>query len=139
MATKAAEPHDVSQRSGAPPPERQVVLPDREIALHEMPDLTREAPEVEYHAPPKRTWWRYVAVGAVAGIVGGAIGFGIGSIVFGEQASTAPAPVSGATTTGQLVDGWQSRLTTSDWVVDGWQGQLTPSETVVDGWQARLG
>ena len=59
--------------SGAPA-SGKITLPERPIELHEMPDLTKEAPEVEY-GQPRRTWLRYLAVGVTVGAVG--IGAGL--------------------------------------------------------------
>lgn len=62
------------RRPGAPPADRGVTVPDRPIELHEMPDVTRLAPEVEYARPqPRRTWMWYLAAGVVA-VLGLAIG-----------------------------------------------------------------
>jgi len=60
-----------------PPGARTIELPDREIQLHEMPDLTKTAPEVEYATrQPQRSWLRYLAVGVVTAAV--AVGAGLG-------------------------------------------------------------
>jgi len=60
-----------------PPGARTIELPDREIQLHEMPDLTKTAPEVEYATTqPRRSWLRYLGVGVVTAAV--AVGAGLG-------------------------------------------------------------
>jgi hypothetical protein len=56
------------------PPLHETVPPEQRIELHEMPDLTRETPEVEY-GQPKRSWLRYLAVGVTVGAV--AVGGGL--------------------------------------------------------------
>ncbi len=72
--------------AGAPASGR-IALPDRKIELHEMPDITKEAPEVEY-GQPKRTWLRVLAVGLAGATIGVAAGVGIGAAVFGPTEST---------------------------------------------------
>ncbi len=61
------------QQSGAPAHET-ISDPEQRVELHEMPDLTKEAPEVEY-GQPKRSWLRYLAVGVTVGAV--AVGGGL--------------------------------------------------------------
>jgi hypothetical protein len=51
-----------------------ITAPEQRVGLHEMPDLTKEAPEVEY-GQPKRSWLRYLAVGVTVGAV--AVGGGL--------------------------------------------------------------
>jgi hypothetical protein len=76
MATKVEPPQVPDQRRpGAPPAHRRIELPDREIELHEMPDITKLTPEVEYARPEaRRMWLWYVAAGAVAVL---ALGIGL--------------------------------------------------------------
>ena len=61
------------QQSGAPAHET-ISDAGQRVELHEMPDLTKEAPEVEY-GQPKRSWLRYLAVGVTVGAV--AVGGGL--------------------------------------------------------------
>lgn len=56
------------------PAEEMVTAPEQRVELHEMPDLSKEAPEVEY-GQPKRSWLRYLAVGVAVGAV--AVGGGL--------------------------------------------------------------
>jgi len=73
MARTIESKTEQSVTPGAPA-RGKIALPDRPIELHEMPDLTRHAPEVEY-GQPRRTWLRYLAVGVTVGAVG--IGAGL--------------------------------------------------------------
>jgi hypothetical protein len=61
------------------PPEEIITEPHKKVALHEMPDLSKEAPEVEY-GQPKRSWLRYVAVGVAVGAVAVAGGLVISAV-----------------------------------------------------------
>ena len=78
--------HEVLPTRRGVPPEEVITQPDKKVALHEMPDLSKEAPEVEY-GQPRRSWLRYVAVGATVGAVAVAGGLII-SAVTGTQAPT---------------------------------------------------
>jgi hypothetical protein len=63
---------------------RRVELPERPIALDEMPSLAPEAvgaPAAEY-ITPRRPWLRYLGVGLAAGVVGLAAGVGLGMTAF---------------------------------------------------------
>lgn len=73
----ALEPHGM--------PEHDVVTPDKRVGLHEMPDITKEAPEVEYEQP-KRSWLRYLAVGVTVG----AVAIGAGLVISSVVTETAP-------------------------------------------------
>ena len=68
------------------PAEEMVTAPEQKVELHEMPDLTAEAPEVTYEQP-KRSWLRYLAVGIAVGAV--AVG---GGLVISAVTSTDTAP-----------------------------------------------
>lgn len=68
------------------PPEEIITEEHKRVALHEMPDLSKEAPEVEY-GQPRRSWLRYVAVGVAVGAVAVAGGLVI-SAVTGTTPST---------------------------------------------------
>ena len=68
------------------PAEEMVTAPEQKVELHEMPDLTAEAPEVTYDQP-KRSWLRYLAVGIAVGAV--AVG---GGLVISAVTSTDTAP-----------------------------------------------
>lgn len=59
---------------GGVPAQEMITAPEQRVELHEMPDLTKEAPEVEY-GQPKRSWLRYLAVGVTVGAV--AVGGGL--------------------------------------------------------------
>jgi hypothetical protein len=56
------------------------------VELHEMPDLSKEAPEVSY-GQPRRSWLRYLAVGVTVGAVAVAGGLVIGTL---SQPDVAP-------------------------------------------------
>lgn len=55
-------------------PTHDTLSDDQRVHLHEMPDLSKEAPEVTY-GQPKRSWLRYLAVGVTVGAV--AVGGGL--------------------------------------------------------------
>jgi len=59
---------------GGVPAQEMITAPEQRVELHEMPDLTKEAPEVEYEQP-RRSWLRYLAVGVTVGAV--AVGGGL--------------------------------------------------------------
>jgi hypothetical protein len=61
----------LKQSSG---PAHDTLSDEQRVHLHEMPDLTKEAPEVTY-GQPKRSWLRYLAVGVTVGAV--AVGGGL--------------------------------------------------------------
>lgn len=62
----------LKQPSGAP--DHDTLGAEERVQLHEMPDLTKEAPEVEY-GQSRRSWLRYLAVGVTVGAV--AVGGGL--------------------------------------------------------------
>ncbi|MGA7690389.1 MAG: hypothetical protein WCA29_14290 [Jiangellales bacterium] len=65
---------DLLPQHGGAPAHETISDPQQRVELHEMPDLTKEAPEVEY-GQPKRSWLRYLAVGVTVGAV--AVGGGL--------------------------------------------------------------
>ena len=69
---------------GAPEME-MISAPDKKVALHEMPDLSKEAPEVTY-GQPKRSWLRYLAVGLTVGAVAVAGGLVISAVTTTDSA-----------------------------------------------------
>lgn len=71
---------------GGVPAQEMITAPEQRVELHEMPDLTKEAPEVEY-GQPKRSWLRYLAVGVTVGAV--AVG---GGLIIGTLGGTDVAP-----------------------------------------------
>ena len=75
---------------GAPEME-MISAPEKRVALHEMPDLSKEAPEVPY-GQPKRSWLRYLAVGLTVGAVAVA-----GGLVISAVTTTDTAPQFGDT------------------------------------------
>lgn len=69
---------------GAPEME-MISAPEKKVALHEMPDLSKEAPEVTY-GQPKRSWLRYLAVGLTVGAVAVAGGLVISAVTTTDTA-----------------------------------------------------
>ena len=68
-------------------PEQEKVGPhERKIELHEMPDLTKEAPDVEY-GQPKRSWVRYLAIGVTVGAVAVGGGLALNAVVGTDTAT----------------------------------------------------
>jgi hypothetical protein len=61
-------------RSPQESPAHDTLSPEQRVPLHEMPDLSTHAPEVEY-GQPRRSWLRYLAVGVTVGAV--AVGAGV--------------------------------------------------------------
>lgn len=72
------------QPSGAPA--HDDLSAEQRVHLHELPDLTKEAPEVTYEQP-RRSWLRYLAVGVTVGVV--AVG---GGLVIGTMGDGSVAP-----------------------------------------------
>lgn len=80
--------HGSTHSLGQPvvPEQEKVGAHERKVELHEMPDLTKEAPEVEY-GQPKRSWLRYLAIGVTVGAV--AVGGGLAlSALVGTDTAT---------------------------------------------------
>ena len=77
---------EVQPRHGDVPAAEQIDDVTQRVALHEMPDLSKEAPEVTYDQP-RRSWLRYLAVGVTVGAV--AVG---GGLIIGTLSSTDVAP-----------------------------------------------
>ncbi len=67
------------------PAEEMVTDEAQKVALHEMPDLAPEAPEVTYEQP-KRSWLRYLAVGIGVAAVGVAGGLAISAVTTTDTA-----------------------------------------------------
>jgi hypothetical protein len=71
------------------PAQEMISAPEKKVALHEMPDLSKEAPEVTY-GQPERSWLRYLAVGLTVGAI--AVG---GGLVISAVTTTETAPQFG--------------------------------------------
>lgn len=76
-------------------PAHEALSPEQQVALHEMPDLSTHAPDVDY-GQPRRSWLRYLAVGAAvgavavgAGLVASTVGTDDGTPTFGNEYSLA--------------------------------------------------
>jgi hypothetical protein len=67
------------------PEQEMISAPEKKVALHEMPDLNKEAPEVTY-GQPKRSWLRYLAVGLTVGAVAVAGGLVISAVTTTDTA-----------------------------------------------------
>lgn len=67
------------------PEQEMISAPEKKVALHEMPDLSKEAPEVTY-GQPKRSWLRYLAVGLTVGAVAVAGGLVISAVTTTDTA-----------------------------------------------------
>lgn len=70
-------------------PAHDTLSPEQRVHMHELPDLSALAPEVEY-GQPRRSWLRYLAVGAAVGAV--AVGAGLVVSTLGTDDVTGGLP-----------------------------------------------